>query len=172
MMNVYVLVVPVPVFYRLQVPLRRKMHVCCVFGVGGAAVMLGFIRLHSLAVINSGTDTSRAVGETMIVGALGMSLAAVAHNLPSLRVFWKHVSQRREKARTSFDTRPRKLPSTSLLGTDGTVYDVAGFSRPMHTKTSLMDRPLPILPAGKRYPIVNEDFGTRPRTPPRVAWPV
>ena len=163
-------------------PLRRKMHICCMFTIGGAAVALGFIRMHSLKIINSGTDTSKAVGETMIVGALGMSLAAVAHDLPSLRVFWKHVSKRRPKAKSTpqppFNSRPRKLPSTSLLGIDGTVYDVSSFLRPVHpfaSKTSLADRPLPTLPAVARqvrYPIVNDEFGSRPRTPPRVAWPV
>jgi hypothetical protein len=151
------------------------------FTVGGAAVALGFIRMHSLQTINSGTDTSKAVGETMIMGALGMSLAAIAHNLPSVRVFWEHISKRRLKAKGNsqlpFDTRPRKLPSTSLLGTNGTVYNVSSFLRPVHppaSKTSLVDRPLPILPAGARqarYPIVNDDFGSRPRTPPSVAWP-
>ena len=181
MLNLYVLLLPIPIFYRVQVPLRRKMHICCMFAIGGAAVTLGFIRMHSLKIINSGTDTSKAVGETMIVGALGMSLAAVAHNLPSLRVFWKHIPKRRLKVKSTsqppFNTRPRKLPSTSLLGTDGTVYDVASFSRPVYpsaSKTSLVDRPLPTLPAGARpprYPVVNEDFGSGPRTPPSVAWP-
>ncbi|KAJ4332778.1 hypothetical protein N0V87_008136 [Didymella glomerata] len=83
LLNLYVFILPIPIFYRVQVPLRRKLHICCMFTVGGAAVALGFIRMHSLQTINSGTDTSKAVGETMIVGALGMSLAAIAHNLPS-----------------------------------------------------------------------------------------
>ncbi|KAF3044322.1 hypothetical protein E8E12_007750 [Didymella heteroderae] len=117
LLNLYVLVLPMPIFYRVQVPFRRKMHICCMFTIGGAAVALGFIRMHSLQIISSGTDTSRAVGETMIVGALGMSLAAVAHNLPSLQVFWKHVSKNRSKGKVTsqppFNTRIRKLPSAS-----------------------------------------------------------
>jgi hypothetical protein len=181
LLNLYVLLLPIPIFYRVQVPFRRKMQICCMFAIGGAAVVLGFIRMHSLKIINSGTDTSTAVGETMIVGALGMSLAVVAHNLPSLRMFWKHVSKGRPKAKGKpqppFDIRPRKLPSTSLLGTDGTVYEVNEFLSPEHpsaSMTGLVDRPLPPLPAvarQARYPIVNDDFGSRARTPPHVAWP-
>ncbi|KAF1931427.1 uncharacterized protein M421DRAFT_56495, partial [Didymella exigua CBS 183.55] len=182
LLNLYVLVLPIPIFYSVQVPLRRKLHICCMFTIGGVAVALSFIRMHSTKTLNSGTDTSKAVGEIMIIGALGMSLAAFAHNLPSLRVFWKHISKSRSKARDAsqlpFATRPRgKLPSTALLGTDSIVYEVDGLSRPMqHTAsaTSLVDRPLPALPAvtrHARYPTVNSDFGSRPRTPPRVAWP-
>lgn len=181
MLNLYVLVLPVPIFYRVQVPFHRKMHICSMFGIGGAAVALGFIRMHSLQIINSGTNTSKAVAETMIVGALGMSLAAVAHNLPSLRVVWRHISLHRSKAKntsqTPFHPRQRKLPSTSLLGTDGTVYDISSFTRPVQppaSVTNFVERPLPTLPAGTRqarYPSVNDDFGSRPRTPPSVVWP-
>lgn len=169
LLNLYVLVLPVPVFYSVQVPLRRKVHICCMFTIGGAAVALGFVRMHSLKALDSGTETSRAVGEMMIVGALGMSLAAIAHNIPSLRIYWKHVSASRAR-RCRFDSTPRGgLPSTALLGTDGTVYGVASTQ-----SAGLVSRPLPALPvaARHRYPAVGESFGVRPRTPPSVAWAV
>ncbi|KAF1352735.1 hypothetical protein EJ07DRAFT_35695, partial [Lizonia empirigonia] len=88
LLNLYVLILPLPIIYSIQTPIRRKVFICCVFATGGAAVMLGFIRLHSLHILISNTNMSRGVGETMIEGALGMSLAALAHNLPSVRLFW------------------------------------------------------------------------------------
>ena len=168
-----------PTFYSIQLPIRRKVHICCMFTVGGAAVTLGFVRMRSLRILNSGTNTSDAVGEMMIVGALGMSLAAIAHNLPSMRVFWTHISNSRSKAQGMWQ-RPcaikskDELQSITMYGLHSAVYGLGSFQRPMLpavSVTSLVDRPLPALPNGARqprYPIVNDDFGLRPRTPPSI----
>ena len=171
---------PLPIFYSIQLPTRRKLYICCVYGIGGAAVTLGFIRMHALHVLNTNTMTFEAVGEMMIEGALGMSLAAIAHNLPAMRVFWKHVSNFRSEAkRTSYrpcDTEPRdKLPLRATYGLNSTMYGNGSFSRPTRpamSAASLADRSLSALPDGRilpRYPAVDVDFASRPRTPPLVA---
>lgn len=167
----------------MQVPLRRKVHICCMFTIGGVAVALGFIRMHSLRILSSGVNTSKAVGETMIVGALGMSLAAIAYNLPSLRVLWKHMSSSRSRAkspsRRSYDPRSRdKTLTAATHGPGRASRRVGSLSRTMQSTASatrLVDRPYPQLPTAARqarYPTVNDGFGMRPRTPPSPAWPV
>lgn len=167
-------------FYSLQVPLRRKVHICCMFTVGGAAVLLGFVRMHSLRITNTGENTSRAVGEAMIVGALGMSMASIAHNLPSMRVFYTHVSSSRSKPRNA-SQRPcgvkthNVIQRTITYSVDSVDHGTDSFSRPMLSVAcapSWAGRPLPALPEGGsqlRYPLVDEEFGSRPRTPPSVA---
>lgn len=134
--------------------------------------------MHALHVLNTNTRTSEAVGEMMIEGAIGMSLVAVAHNLPSMRVLWTHIMKSYLNKRTSYrpcDVESKdKLQPITTFGLDSTVYGDGSFSRPNHPAmfaTSLVDRPLPALPNDvfqPRYPNVNGEFGTRPRTPPRI----
>lgn len=165
-------------------PIRRKVYICCVFTTGGAAVLLSFIRLHSQRILISNRNTSLGVGQLMIEGALGMSLAALAHNLPSIRILCNHVfKSRSETKNTSYrpcDSSPRKgTKSNTSYGLGSAPYGLGGFSRPIRptvSATSLMDRPAPILPeetyanmSGRpRYPIVDLEFGMRPRAPPTV----
>lgn len=155
------------------------------FATGAAAVMLSFIRLHSLHILISNTNMSRGVGETMIEGALGMSLAAIAHNLPSLRVFWTHVSKSRSEVKDmsyrqcEVDSREKLQPRTDF-GQDSAGDSLGNCSKPVQPISSAkspIDRPLPALPgvahvdvaSWPRYPVIDLEFGMRPRTPPRVS---
>lgn len=148
------------------------------FSVGGTAVLLGIFRFHSLRILISGTDTSRAVGEAIIVGALGMSLALIAHNLPSMRLFWTHVTSSlaaRNASRRLCEAKSHiVIQHTIALDTGSagsTTYGAGSFSRPIlpsESATSRVERPLALRPGSNRpwYPNVDEDFGTQPRTPP------
>ncbi len=150
------------------------------FAIGGAAVALGFIRIHSSRALNTGIEMSNNVGEMMIIASLGMSLAAIAHNLPSMRVFWNHVSKSLSPAKHASQrlcqVKARdKLQDSTTYDPKSVDYGDGNFSRPYvrtMSTTNLVDRPLPALPntaATPRYPLVNDDFGSRPRTPPYIA---
>jgi hypothetical protein len=118
-LNLYVLLLPVPTLCSVQMAPRRKIFIACVLSIGGAAVLLGFVRIHSLRILNTNTDTSKGVGEMMIVAALGMSLAAIAHNLPSIRVLWRHISKHPSKRKdtsvssSSISSRNRRQTNTT-----------------------------------------------------------
>ncbi|KAJ8107948.1 hypothetical protein OPT61_g8517 [Boeremia exigua] len=172
LLNLYVLILPMPTFYSIQLPTRRKIHICCMFTIGGVAVALGFIRIRSLRTINIGRGTPATVGEMMILGALGMSLAAIAHNLPSLIVLWGHIANSRPTTRRRLcNVKARgKLQGTTMYGFEAAVCGINRLPRrtlSTASVTRLVDRPLPALPVEARYPVVNDGFGSQPRTPPR-----
>ena len=143
------LILHIPIFWSVQMPPRRKIYICCVVTIGGAAVILGFIRINSLRILSTNTHTSDGAGEMMVVAALGMSLAAIAHNLPSLRVFWKHIMKSRTKTKNTlcgpFELNSQdKLHPTSKykLGSPSCALD--NVSRPKQSLlsvTSLTERP-------------------------------
>jgi hypothetical protein len=77
-------------------PRSQKIAVISVFLFGASAVFMSIIRFHSLIAINSIFNTSRGVGETMIIAALELNLAAIAANLPAIRSIWVKMSNDRK----------------------------------------------------------------------------
>jgi hypothetical protein len=144
--------------------------------IGGAAILLSIVHLHSLRLIMSGRNTSKAVGEIMILSSLGMSLAVIALNLPSMRIFWHHVlgshngtidvSQRSCELRAG-DIRKQ----TATYISHSPVYETGSLSSPMLPEASaarLMVQSSPALleKTGRtRFSTVSDEFGSRPRTP-------
>lgn len=88
LLDIYVFLLPIPTLWKLQMPLRRKVAIISVFAFGGAAVIMGLIRFHSLIAVQSLFSTSRGVGELAIAAALELNLATIAVNLPALRSIW------------------------------------------------------------------------------------
>ncbi|KAF3006509.1 hypothetical protein E8E13_004952 [Curvularia kusanoi] len=179
LLSFYVLVLPMPIFYAIQLPLRRKIHICCVSAVGGVAVLMDFIHIHAVRALNTGTNTSRAIGETMIVGALGLSLAAIAYNLPSMRILWIHVMGSYSEPKNASQRSCNAESGYSLQGdttkrSSGAIRKTVSISTTVQSAalvTNGIGRPMSASPDGTywpRYPIINDDFGSRPRTPPSI----
>jgi hypothetical protein len=145
--------------------------------IGGAAVLLSIMHLHALRIIMSGKNTSKAIGEIMILSSLGMSLAVIALNFPSMRIFWHHVlgshDETIDASQRSYELRTgdvRKQTSTCI--SHSPVYGTGSLASPIlpvASAASPMVRSSPALleKTGRtRFPIVNDEFGSRPRTPP------
>jgi hypothetical protein len=49
--DIILVVVPLPMLWKLQIPRRQKIILCCVFGVGSVACVTSVVRLHSLYMI-------------------------------------------------------------------------------------------------------------------------
>jgi hypothetical protein len=124
----------------------------------------------------SGTDTSIAIGETMIISSLAMSLAVVALNLPSMRILWHHLSESHNEAsdasQRSCEVRTGDIrKETYTYISHSPVYETGSLSSPilpLASATSPMIRSSPALmdkTGRSRFPTINEDFGSRPRTP-------
>ncbi|KAF2830397.1 hypothetical protein CC86DRAFT_261262, partial [Ophiobolus disseminans] len=88
LLDIYVFTLPIPILVKLQMPTRKKIAVISVFAFGGASVIMGAIRFHTLLALLSYPKTSHGFGETIIVIALELNLAAIAVNLPAVRSFW------------------------------------------------------------------------------------
>jgi hypothetical protein len=158
-------------------PIRRKLHICCMLTIGGAAVLLSLIHLHSLRLIISGRNTSKAVGDIMIISSLGMSLAVIALNFPSMRIFWHHVLGSHngtiDASQRSYELRAgdiRKQTSTHI--SNSPVYETGSLASPIlpaasATNPIVRSSPALLEKTGRtRFPTVNNEFGSRPRTPP------
>jgi hypothetical protein len=105
-------------------PRSQKIAVISVFLFGASAVFMSIIRFHSLIAINSIFNTSRGVGETMIIAALELNLAAIAANLPAIRSIWvKRSNDRKSEAMSNGQYGSRTVCTTQDHGT----------GRPRHT---------------------------------------
>ncbi|KAI2486709.1 hypothetical protein Ptr902_00842 [Pyrenophora tritici-repentis] len=88
LLDIYVFILPIPTLLGLHMPTKRKLAVLSVFLFGGSSVIMSCIRFHSVVYVQSLVNTSKNIGEVMIVVALELNLAAVAVNLPSIRAIW------------------------------------------------------------------------------------
>ncbi|KAL7770355.1 hypothetical protein CFE70_000289 [Pyrenophora teres f. teres 0-1] len=88
LLDIYVFILPIPTLLGLHMPTKRKLAVLSVFLFGGSSVIMSCIRFHSVVHVQSLVNTSKNIGEVMIVVALELNLAAVAVNLPSIRAIW------------------------------------------------------------------------------------
>jgi hypothetical protein len=115
-------------------PLRKKIAVISVFAFGGASVIMGAIRFHTLLALLSYFTTSHGFGETIIVTALELNLAIIAVNLPSRRSLWVKKSNDR-KAQTEYTnqsgTATRKTANGVGTGQIRTTTQVSMVSRPI-----------------------------------------
>ncbi|KAL1610527.1 hypothetical protein SLS60_002196 [Paraconiothyrium brasiliense] len=106
MLDFYVFVLPIPILWQLQMPMRKKIGVISVFAFGGISVILGVIRFHSLLKLVDLNPhvTAKGVGEVIIVAALELNVAAIAVNLPAIRSIYVKYAKKYGKAGNSSST--------------------------------------------------------------------
>jgi hypothetical protein len=120
-------------------PRRRKIAVISVFVFGAGSVIMGILRFHSVLKLISINDTSDGVGETIIVVALELNLAAIAVNLPAIRsIFVKRSNARREATLTNggygiSKSKMETVQSTNRLDTSRPtrVHEMSQLSGPL-----------------------------------------
>ena len=134
LLDIYVFILPIPILAKLQMPTRKKIAVISVFAFGGASVIMGAIRFHTLLALLSLFNTSHGFGETIIVIALELNLATIAVNLPAVRTIWVRKSNDR-KTQTGYtgDYGTTKRQTTNGLGTGRirTTHELSQISRPI-----------------------------------------
>lgn len=120
-------------------PRRKKIAIMSVFAFGAGSVIMGIFRFHSVLKLISINNTSDGVGETIIVVALELNLAAIAVNLPSIRsIFVKRSNARREATLTNggyggSKSKTKTAQSTTRLDTSRPrhVHDMSQLGNPM-----------------------------------------
>ncbi|KAF2736157.1 hypothetical protein EJ04DRAFT_401020, partial [Polyplosphaeria fusca] len=85
LVDIYILALPIPTIWRLQMPLRRKLAVLSVFSFGISGILVGLVRFHALVTLNELTNTAYNVGEMIVVACLEFSLAMISLNLPAMK---------------------------------------------------------------------------------------
>lgn len=115
-------------------PLRKKIAVISVFAFGGASVIMGGMRFHTLLALLSYTKTSQGFGETIIVIAFELNLAVIAVNLPAMRSLWvANSNDRKTQAGYTEKTKTTGLGNSTIMKT----HDLSQISRPIRREPLL-----------------------------------
>lgn len=94
-MDIYIITLPIPTIWKLQMTLRRKLTVLSVLGFGIVSMIVVILRLPVLVSVTSGkSDVSKDVGIMIIVTAFEIQCGIVSCNLPSLKAMWTTTRDR------------------------------------------------------------------------------
>ncbi|KAH7111800.1 hypothetical protein B0J11DRAFT_190415 [Dendryphion nanum] len=88
----YILILPIPTIWSLQMSVRRRIAVLLVIGFGACSALIACFRLIPLFELNSSLDFSYILGKLVITAALEIQFAVVAVSLPSLKALWLQVA--------------------------------------------------------------------------------
>ncbi|KAK6535066.1 hypothetical protein TWF281_006364 [Arthrobotrys megalospora] len=84
-----ILVLPVPIVLKLQLPVYKKVAVLFVFSLGGLACVFAILRMIHLFDGVRGIDLTWDIVPVALFGQLEVTLAIIATSLPALKVLWK-----------------------------------------------------------------------------------
>ena len=85
----YILCIPIPTMWALQMNVRRKVTIISVLTFGMVSVTVAILRLPVLISVTSmETDVSVDVGNMIIVASFEVQCAIVAVNLPAMKTLW------------------------------------------------------------------------------------
>lgn len=135
LLDFYVFFLPIPILAKLKMPRRKKIAVISVFAFGGASVIMGAIRFHTLLALLSYTKTSHGFGETIIVIAFELNLATIAMNMPAIRSLWVKKNKDRKTQAGSTGKTTNALGTGKIMAT----HELSKVSRPVRKKDSLLE---------------------------------
>ena len=94
-MDFFIICLPIPTIWSLQMNLRRKATIISVLSFGILSVTVAIIRLPVLISVSSmKTDASIDVGKMIIVASFEVQCAIVAVNLPAMKALWTKIRRR------------------------------------------------------------------------------
>ncbi|KAI1871787.1 hypothetical protein JX265_005773 [Neoarthrinium moseri] len=82
--EVTILALPIPMVWKLRMPMRYKVALACVFGAGILTVTFAAVRLYTVLTIDF-TDVSRSAVPTVIYGTIEPGVAIIVACSPALR---------------------------------------------------------------------------------------
>ncbi|KAF2123687.1 hypothetical protein P153DRAFT_303557 [Dothidotthia symphoricarpi CBS 119687] len=134
--DILILVLPIPMIVRLQMPKVQKAGLICIFGVGSATCVTSGIRLSLLFPMLKNPDVPWAVVTPGIWILIESNLIIITGCLPTMRLFFRHVAPRLI-GESSIGSRSQK-PGTGY----GTGYGTnsAHLASELHTMKSARTR--------------------------------
>lgn len=114
--DIFILVLPLPIFLSLQMSSRRRMTVLAVVTTGGSAVVVCGLRGIILVEAATTPDFTFTLGKLLVMLNAELQVAIVAANMPSLKTFYTFWRQQRLGpgqgiGAESLDTRSRRIAS-------------------------------------------------------------
>ncbi|KXT08850.1 hypothetical protein AC579_1482, partial [Pseudocercospora musae] len=92
--DVILLVMPIPMVSKLQVPARQKIGLLAMFAIGSLTLVTSLVRLSLLPPMVSATDVTYAISTPAIWICIEANLVVICGCLPILRLFFRHVAPR------------------------------------------------------------------------------
>ncbi|KAH8819336.1 hypothetical protein F5884DRAFT_717660 [Xylogone sp. PMI_703] len=131
MVDIYIIILPIPTVINLQIPRRQKIGLIALFTVGLCTIATSILRLVVIIQQLSNADVSWGSGPTDFWLIIEAYLMVICATLPSLRKFLRHISPRLIGERSTNNNDKAKESSSNNL-------DIITFGRLKnnHTKFS------------------------------------
>ncbi len=86
--DIFILVLPIPVVWSLQMTFKRRLAVITVITTGGLAVITSGLRAIILFEFARSPNFTWALGKMIIISAVEIEVGIVAANMPSIKAFY------------------------------------------------------------------------------------
>ncbi|KAH7095342.1 hypothetical protein FB567DRAFT_601183 [Paraphoma chrysanthemicola] len=90
--DILLLVLPIPMIVKLQMPTKQKAGLICIFGVGAATCVTSGVRLALLFPMLKTIDQTWAIVMPGLWILIEANLVIITGSLPTMRLFFRHVA--------------------------------------------------------------------------------
>ncbi|KAK8085322.1 hypothetical protein PG997_006593, partial [Apiospora hydei] len=90
-----ILVIPIPLTWKLNMPLRKKMKVTAMLGAGGIAVAVACFREYRIYIFQWSTDVTRDFVVMNLCGTIEITIGMICLCLPSINLIFERATARR-----------------------------------------------------------------------------
>ncbi|KAI9172570.1 Satratoxin biosynthesis SC22 cluster protein [Paramyrothecium foliicola] len=100
-----ILIIPIPLTWKLRMPLRRKMKIVAMLGAGGCAVAVACYREYKIYVFQKSTDVSGDFVIMNLCGTIELTIGMVCACLPPINLLierWRSSKPSRNQTRAGF----------------------------------------------------------------------
>ncbi|PYH91740.1 hypothetical protein BO71DRAFT_39817 [Aspergillus ellipticus CBS 707.79] len=144
--DVIILLVPIPIVWRLHMRTTQKLLVCSIFMLGGFVCVASLIRIYYMTFLSKSVDITWIMGDVFIWSSVGPCVGIVCACLPTLQPLLRHIlqhlfgsrigrylgtSSNKQSSRSrnrSISRKPKDWDET-LLATQSVQVEMDGFRR-------------------------------------------
>ncbi|KAK7932422.1 hypothetical protein PG985_003134 [Apiospora marii] len=142
-----ILVIPIPLTWKLNMPLRKKMKVAGMLGAGGIAVAVACFREYKIYIFQWSTDVTRDFVVMNLCGTIEITIGIVCLCLPSINLLFERATSQKtsqNRPRTIYERFSNSRKKTSVgLSERTTVFlqedRSAGSGGPEMTAAPVLD---------------------------------
>ncbi|BCS20502.1 uncharacterized protein APUU_20934A [Aspergillus puulaauensis] len=119
LVDVVIIVMPMPTIWKLQMPVQRRLVIMGLFALGFIACAAGLARIPLLGYQENTEDFTSAGAIPLILMNTEYALGLITGSLPSLRILFKFIPGLNSSRKTSKNSRSRSREWTGGLGNSG-----------------------------------------------------